>query len=556
MKNANVIVFACAALIVAFALPGCSDEPSAPTPLPEDREAAIDAVLADAGKVVPLEMEKDEITQIDTTVQGNYRYINEKHDVVDNIESIVYLGLNDDVIWPGSLVKGDRAHDFVYEPISFPRAPVTLSISLESSTSGSSITKVVDDPKLSTVRQGMADLLKTAIVAGTTVPARAEFSYQQVFNQTQMNLAVGAKLSYGGGSLAANFDWSSTTRKTKMLAKYKQIYYTIDIDPPTHPSAFISPTASISEIQGAFPAGSRPLYVAGVSYGIMAFMCIETNFSAETMNLAIDAAYRGALSADVHFGYTAQQILQDASIKVIVYGGSTKGLDSLQTGLAGFMNVISTSKDFDASSPGVPLVYKFRHLADNTLALVTLTSQYTLTRPIQLIQRVKLTLDRFRCTKSDDGWDDPSTSFNYKADVDRLYFGYNAYNRTGLSHNPGDQINPGPYSSIPNYGNVTAIYWYSDAGWGWQPSVGSTKEVGQSVYLDFDTEHYDFTIARLSFGGYARDYDWAAGNPSEHSYGNKTIYGGEFLSNGGKHVVLIDGSDVTLEAEITIELVQ
>jgi len=554
MKRFNVLAFACAAMFFVFALPGCSDEPSAPTPLPEDREAAVEAILADAGKVVPLGIEKDDITQIDTTVEGNYRYINEKHDVVDNIESIAYLGLNDDVIWPGSLVKGDRAHDFVYEPISFPRAPITLSISLESSQSGNSITKTVDDPKLSTVRQGMADLLKTAVVPGTMVPARAEFSYQQVFNQTQMNLAVGAKLSYGGGSLAANFDWSSTTRKTKMLAKYKQIYYTIDIDPPTHPAAFISPTASISDIQGAFPTGSMPLYVAGVSYGIMAYMCIETNFSAETMNLAIDAAYKGALSTSVHFGYTAAQVLSDASIKVIVYGGSTKGLDSLQTGLAGFMNVISTSKDFDANSPGVPLVYKFRHLSDNTLALVTLTSQYTLTRPIQLIQRVKVTLNRFRCTKISDGWGEPFGDLSNRPEVDRLYFGYNVYNRTDNNHNPGAQINPGPYSSIPGYGNATAIYWYTDGGNGWQPNVGNTKDVGQSFYVDFDTEHYDFTLARLDLAGYARDWDEASAD--EHSYGSKAIYGGEFLLNGGIHTLLIDGSDVALEAQVTIELIQ
>jgi len=272
------------------------------------------------------------------------------------------------------------------------------------------------------------------------------------------------------------------------------------------------------------------------------------------MKLAMDAAYNGVLSASVHLGYTAEQVLQSSSIKVIVYGGSTKGLDSLQTGLSGFINVISTSKDFDSNSPGVPLVYKFRHLADNTLALVTLTSQYTLTRPVQLIQRVKVTLNRFRCIKSADGWDDPTTTYDYKADVDRLYFGYNVYNRKTTNENPGDQINPGPYYNMPGFGYVTQLYGYSSSGWGWQPGVGAIKDVGQSFYIDFDTEHYDFTLARLVLAGWARDYDWTSAD--EHSYGNKTIYGGEFLSNGGKHIVLIDGSDVALDAEITIELVQ
>jgi hypothetical protein len=49
----------------------------------------------------------------------------------------------------------------------------------------------------------------------------------------------------------------------------------------------------------------------------------------------------------------------------------------------------------------VPLTYKFRHLADNTLALVTLTSQYTLVKPLQVRQRVQVTVDDFECKMAD-----------------------------------------------------------------------------------------------------------------------------------------------------------
>ena len=78
-------------------------------------------VLQNAEKVIPLASEKDEIIETSSEESGGYRYTYEKHDVVDNIESIVYLGLNDDVIWPGNLVKGDKAHDFIYEPIAIEK---------------------------------------------------------------------------------------------------------------------------------------------------------------------------------------------------------------------------------------------------------------------------------------------------------------------------------------------------------------------------------------------------------------------------------------------------
>ena len=185
-------------------------QPTTETPKTEftrEEVAAIEEIADDAGKVVPLAEEKDEIIDSTTEDKGDFRYTYEKHDVVDNIDSVVYLGLNDDVIWPGSLVEGAHAHDFVYVPISVERAPVTLSISLEGSpATGGSLVQTVEDPKLSNIRQGISDLLKDAITEDTHVPARVDFNYKQVYNESQMNLFVGADVSYGAGSLDTRFN--------------------------------------------------------------------------------------------------------------------------------------------------------------------------------------------------------------------------------------------------------------------------------------------------------------------------------------------------------------
>ena len=197
---------------------GCSDDdPTGPNgATPQD----VSQVLEQAGMVEPLGAEKDEIIDTQTEEEGDYRYTYETHDVVDNIDSIVYLGLNDDIVWPGNLVRGDQIHNFVYEPINVDRAPVTLSISLESSSTGESITRDVSNPRLSTVRQGISDLLKDAIVGDTYVPAKVEFNHQQVYNETHMDLYVGADVSYGAGSLSTSFNWQSQTKQTKIVAKY------------------------------------------------------------------------------------------------------------------------------------------------------------------------------------------------------------------------------------------------------------------------------------------------------------------------------------------------
>ena len=403
-------------------LGGCAgDQPTRPPDvLPDD---AFTTALAAAGMVVPLGPEQDEVTTT-SEESGGFRYTYETHDVVENLENIAYLGMNDDVIWPGNLVRGDQADSYVYEPITARRAPITLSISLESSSIGGELSEVVAAPSLSRVRQGINDLVDRVFVEDTHVPAQVDFSYQQVHSASQMSLFVGADLGYCGGSLSTTFNWDEQSTATRIMARYTQVYYSIDIDTPPSPRALFADDLTATELAATLPAGSCPLYVAGVKYGMMAIMCIETQFTSSQMQLALD------------FGYTAAEVLQQSSIRIMVYGGSTGGIGELN-GFDAFMDIIGASTQFTAESPGVPLLYKFRHVRDNTLALISLTSQYTVVRPLRIEQRVRVTTSQFLCTWSHD--DDPF--YDGDVDVDRLWVWCNAFQRADAA-DPGEQINP------------------------------------------------------------------------------------------------------------------
>ncbi len=185
---------------------------------------AIAKTVVDAQKVAPIAPARDTVNTTTAPPTGDdYKYTIEKHDVVDNIDNIVYLGLNDDLVWPGNLVDGSKAHDYVYTPISLPRTPISISVSLETACTGPFITQNVNDPKLSTMRQGISDLLKKAVVGCTKVPAQAEFKIEQIYSQSQMNLFADADVKYGAGSLDTKFNWDSTTRKNKIVAMYRQV---------------------------------------------------------------------------------------------------------------------------------------------------------------------------------------------------------------------------------------------------------------------------------------------------------------------------------------------
>lgn len=521
------------ASVLLLVLAGCTD-PDAPIPATAEQ---LNAQVASAG-ITTVPEEKDE-TSTSTTLNDTQstRTTQVTHDRVDNLDSITYLGLNDDIVWPGSLIRGDQINSFVYNPITIDRAPLTLSVSLEGSTNtGSDLTRTVADPKLSTVRQGISELLKSAITAETKVPAKVDFSYQRVYNESQMSLEVGADISYGAGSLKTQFDWSDTTKSTKILAQYKQFYYSIDMDTPASPARFLADSVTLEEAQLAFPAGSMPVYVAGVSYGMMAMMCIETSASESDMKASLEAAYKGAVDLEINAEYTAKEILENSNIKIVVYGGSTAGLNDLEEGYAGFLNVINASKDFGSDTPGVPLAYKFRHLADNTLAQVSLTSQYSITTVIRLKQRVKIQLDNITCTMADD--EGPDDTVN----MDRFTWNLKAYNVTG----PNDTEPVAFYDQTPLAWSTAGEY-DMDSGTVWTPDPTIA-----TVEFNTNPEQYDFSLAKLRMYGYARDYD--SGSANEDGSRTVDVLLQDILDNNGSYHFSVDSSDFTMQFNFTVSL--
>ena len=517
-----------ASLFLLLMISACSeDDPVGITVVPDSEFAA---VLAEAGHVVPLAPEQDEVTTTEETDNG-FRYTYETHDAIDNLESVVYLGLNDDIVWPGNMVRGDQAHNFVYEPITAPRAPLTLSISLESSVIGGDLSETIAAPSLHAVRQGISDLVTRVFTTETHVPAQVDFSYQQVYSRSQMDLFVGVDISTGVASLSTAFDWSETSETNKIMAKYQQVYYSIDMDTPATPRALFADDITAGELRGALPAGSRPLYISSVKYGMMAIMCIETSYSEEQMELALDAAYSGAVDVDLGFGRTAHEVLTSSSIRMIVYGGSTSGIGEF-TGYEDFMTIIQASTEFTPQSPGVPLVYKFRHVADNTLALITLTSQYTIVRPLRIQQEVRITSVQFVCDMSDD--DDPF----YDADVDMDDFKIYA--------EAYDRLNENDSGELTNPGNTTVFNWHSASYH--EMTTGSIFAAQGSLNVTYDTEVCDWDCARLVLTASARDYDWASAN--ETGVGSLTLHGDQIW---GAHDIMIYNGDFTFRAQVTIE---
>ena len=511
------------------------------TPIPpsvRQRNEAIRAIVEAAGRPEPAET-YDIKTELPPTSSkdGEIRYVNEKHDESVLNTEITHIGLNDAVIFPGALIKGNKVNDFVYPPITLPRAPMTISISAEGSVNtGQAITQVVQDPqKLSHSRQAIADMLKTAIGPDTRLAARAEFEKTEVHSEAQMLMAIGADVKYGVGSIKSDFSWNQSENLHHVVAKYRQVYFTVDVDTPQSPADLFDPDTDLSSLERAMPPGSMPLYIGSVSYGMMAIMFMESKHSAEEMKAALDAAYNGAVEVEAKFAVEHKEVLDSATYKVVVYGGSTLGLDAIEEGLDGFMKVIKASRTYSADSPGVPISYVFRNLQDNLLAAVNSTTSYSISTPIKLKQKVRVTIESMICTMSDD------EGANNDADIDHWDISV-----AGVNVKKDGAAVPIPAQTIYHRSMPGGITVHVNEPW--NDAFGKSG----TIIFDTDPEIYDFEDhSQLIIKGYGRELD-AGKNKNEEGHGELPLTGGSNM--GGKHSFPIDSRDFRYSVTVQVDL--
>ena len=518
--------------------------PSSVVVAPTLDQAAVNQIVQLAARYQPAVTPHDALLSTDAPrTENGFQIVTEHHDGADVVEKITDLGRNDPILWPGALIQGkpqtgDDIEKFRYVPVSGVfRDPISLSINLLSGTSGK-VTKTVANPTLSTVSQGIVDLLGTAITPGTTYPARAQFDRREVHDEGHLTMRTGANFKYGVGSGSAKFDWSSTTKKTKVMATYYQEYYTISMDTPQTPAAVFSSRNTLDDIRAAIPPGTKPLYVSSVTYGMMAMCFIETDYTETQLEASLDAAYNGlSLDLEVSAGLTKKTVLENSHITTLVYGGSSAGLGSIFDGYAGFVSVVRASIHLGTAAPGVPLRYTFTNLLDNSTAQIGLTSQYSVDRRIRLQQGIRIIADHFNMDsrKNDD------CGAGNGLEMDRFYLTANATQKK-LPTDPG----------VDYFAVDAPVYTLELAGDGMDMGTNQELSCGgalKDLQLDNVTYNSDLGIVKLSIA--VREYDGAG---CDSDWGGATVFIPikDLLAN--PHRLITSGTDqFTMSCYVRIE---
>ena len=297
-----------------------------------------------------------------------------------NIEDIVILDPLQGVVWPGALVKVDD--DLVRgtpTPIRCRRAPVPLSVDLPG-IGGHGVFEV-QDPGQGTVQAAIDEALDYwndhQYREGYVSKSRSKYTSTFVYSAQQLAASLGISYRSLGRSLSAAFQTTSSRESAVGMVLFKQVFYTVSFDPPSHPGAVFHPTVTLDEVQDAFSAEEPPAYVSSVDYGRILMLRIET--STQTLRAEMEAAM-GALGVGVKAGGSYEKALSQSKKTLITIGGNPEA-NARPVGASRIedLNEIIRGRNalYSKRNPGQPIAYTIRFLKDGRLAKIGYSTDYT-----------------------------------------------------------------------------------------------------------------------------------------------------------------------------------
>jgi thiol-activated cytolysin len=321
-----------------------------------------------------------------------------------NYDSIVAYAANSDSMYPGAILSADSVLTGLFTQIVLPRAPETISVSLENL--GGTKKATVAEPSLSAYRDALSSILDAEITGSTAADISSEI--EQVHSEEQLNMALGVQASWGLGvaSLKSNFNFSDTQTRSRYVVKFTQAYYTVDMDAPANPSAVFAPDTTLAEVSAKIDAAHPPVYVSSVTYGRMVLFTFESQYSDEEMGAALQFAYSGGVDVSGQVSVTYKDMISQSKITAFILGGdagtATQTIDSYEA----LIQFIKDGGNYSRQSPGAPIAYKLGYLKDNSSARMSETIDYDVKDCARVSQKVKVTLTSIAVdTASDAGSD-------------------------------------------------------------------------------------------------------------------------------------------------------
>jgi thiol-activated cytolysin len=310
-------------------------------------------------------------------------------------DKIVAFAANSHSMFPGAIIGGDSIQSGLFTPKVLPRAPITISASLEGVLDGP-VSAELTEPSLSSFREAMGEILSSRITGNTA--ANLTFDIKEVYSEEQLSFALGLDVGWTSGEISASYSFEEEQVKSRFVASFFQTYSTVDVDGPGPPSSFFGPSVTVDDVRGEVGT-EPPAYVSSVSYGRMVYFTVESEFSSEETRAALEFGLSaGTVDIDGSVSLTHSEVLEQSHITAFVLGGN--GDIAVQTidGVDALREYITTGGTYSPESPGAAIAYKLAYLADHSAARFSLSTDYTVKSCARASQNVRVTFERFEVT--------------------------------------------------------------------------------------------------------------------------------------------------------------
>ena len=335
---------------------------------------------------------------------GDYSCTTQNLKETRQYDRIVAYAANSDSLYPGALISADSVMTGLFTQIVLPRAPETISVSLEN-LGGTKLAQVAS-PSLSSYRDALSSILDAEITGST--PANLYSEIEEVHSETQLNMALGVQASWGLGiaSIKSSFNWSNQNTRSRYLVRYTQAYYTVDLDAPASPSALLAPDIALEDVESKMDAQRPPVYVSSVTYGRMVLFTFESQYSAQEMSAALDFAYSGGIDVKGDVSVTYKDMISQSKITAFILGGDAGTAVQTINSYDSLINFIKTGGNYSRQSPGAPIAYKLSYLKDNSPARMSFTTDYQVKDCVRVSQQIRVTLRSIAVDVASDTGDD------------------------------------------------------------------------------------------------------------------------------------------------------
>jgi thiol-activated cytolysin len=368
-------------------LAACASDPTT------ESEHPIDQLIAGIGKLQLADAKRVEGPPSAPQSDGDYECVKTPVEEVRHYDQLLGQLAVGDVLWPGSLLRGDSVYASRLTPLLLERAPLTFSVSLES-LGGGARSATLQSPSLSAYRDAVGQILAQQVTGSS--PARLSAEIEEVASEEQLAVALGAAVTAPVvASVKAGFDFSDTTARSRYVVKFFQLYYTVDVDPPRLPHEFFTPNVTVDDVAAVVGADNPPVYVSSIGYGRQVVFTFESSLSKQELHAALAFVYQGGAEVSGSVSLTHEEVLANTKTTAFILGGNGGQAAMAAIGnLEQLRTFIAEGGNYSKDSPGAAIAYKLAYVRDHTPVQVSYASTFEQRTCARVTQKLHVVLEK------------------------------------------------------------------------------------------------------------------------------------------------------------------